>query len=266
MEMYDSLSADYDRFVNWTARLAVEMPFIRQTLEALQGASGQALRVLDAACGTGKHAIALAQAGYHVSGADLSAGMIEQARENGRLAGVLPDKLRFEQAGFGQLAARFGRGGFDALLCLGNSLPHVLSLDEMGAALRDFAACLRPGGLLLIQNRNFDAVMERRERWMEPQAMREGDAEWLFFRFYDFDSDDRISFHVVTLKRMGDAGWRQQVATTRLYPLGEQALNTALGVAGFGEITLYGDLTGSPFDVASSGNLVLAAMKGDADE
>ncbi|MFZ2095785.1 MAG: hypothetical protein WAV05_04020 [Anaerolineales bacterium] len=26
--MYDNLSSDYDRFVNWQARLSVELPFI----------------------------------------------------------------------------------------------------------------------------------------------------------------------------------------------------------------------------------------------
>jgi hypothetical protein len=37
---------------------------------------------------------------------------------------------------------------------------------------------------LLIQNRNFDGVLARQERWMEPQAHREGETEWLFLRFY----------------------------------------------------------------------------------
>ena len=258
MEMYDALSADYDRFVNWPARLAVELPFIKQQLQEMARPGQEAPKVLDAACGTGMHAIALAQAGYRVSGADLSAGMIERAGENARLAGVA---ARFEQAGFGQLAETFGQGSFDALLCLGNSLPHVLELEELNNALCDFATCLRPGGLLLIQNRNFDAVLARRERWMEPQAHRDGQAEWLFVRFYDFDPDGRISFHVMTLSRAGEGGWGQQVSTTRLYPLRQAELSAALAAAGFGEVELYGDMTGKPFDPGSSGNLVAAARK-----
>ena len=93
--------------------------------------------------------------------------------------------------------------------------------------------------------------------------MREGRAEWLFLRFYDFDPDGRISFHIITLKREGEGGWMQQVSTTRLYPLREQTLTQALGAAGFQTITLYGDLTGNPFDAASSGNLVVVARRGD---
>jgi SAM-dependent methyltransferase len=258
MEMYDALSTDYDRFVNWPARLALELPFIERLLQGLGRPGGRAPEVLDAACGTGMHAIALAQAGYCVSGADLSAGMVAQAGENARQAGAA---VRFEQAGFGRLADTFGRGSHDALLCLGNSLPHVLELDGLNQAVLDFAACLRPGGLLLIQNRNFDAVLARHERWMEPQAQREGEAEWLFLRFYDFDPDGRLSFHVVTLKRAGEGAWTQQVATTRLYPLREVEMSRVLAAAGFGAVKLYGDMTGKPFEPGSSGNLVAVARK-----
>ena len=74
--LYDSFD-DYDRFVNWERRLAYELPFIEAQLQA-----ANARRVLDVACGTGQHALALARRGYEVVGADLSAAMIERAREN----------------------------------------------------------------------------------------------------------------------------------------------------------------------------------------
>ena len=49
--MYDDFSSNYDRFVNWPGRLAAELPFIERQLQAVE-----ARRVLDAACGTGRHA------------------------------------------------------------------------------------------------------------------------------------------------------------------------------------------------------------------
>src|SRR5512136_1245973 len=125
MEMYDSLSKDYDYFVNWPERLAYELPFIEAQLQ-LVAEDRHPVKVLDAACGTGMHAIALAERGYAAAGADLSAGMIERAVANAVSAGVQVD---FQVAGFGALAGRFS--GYDALLCLGNSLPHVLSAREL---------------------------------------------------------------------------------------------------------------------------------------
>jgi SAM-dependent methyltransferase len=255
--------------VHWPGRLAVELPFLERQLQALG-----ARRVLDAACGTGQHAMALARRGYAVVGADLSAGMIGQARANATHAAVPGDGIeagtvRFEVAGFGELARRAGTG-FDALLCLGNSLPHSLTPADLSQTLQDFGACLRLGGLLLVQNRNFDQVLALREqdpashtwRWMEPQAHQDGEAEWLFVRFYDAEPDGTLAFNVVTLHREGPGAWTQHVTTTRLWPQTHEDLQVALAAAGFGQIAAWGNMQGAPFEAARSPNLVLTAQRG----
>src|SRR3990170_5026125 len=116
--MYDAFSDSYDRFVNWPSRLAFEMPFIEAQLHLLAPSNARPLRILDAACGTGMHVLALAQAGYTASGADLSAGMIQRARQNAQAHNL---QVEFFTAGFGELAPVTGAGHFDVLLCLGNS-------------------------------------------------------------------------------------------------------------------------------------------------
>lgn len=260
--MYDAFSSDYDRFVNWPSRLGYELPFIEGQLNALKtGQPGRAVRVLDSACGTGMHAIALAQRGFAVAGADLSAGMIERARANAASSNL---SISFEPVGFGAQALVFARQAllpFDALLCLGNSLPHLLSAGDLAKALADFAACLRPGGLLLLQSRNFDAVMVHRERWMEPQSYRQDQNEWIFLRFYDYTPDGLIDFNILTLKRTAEGPWAQTVTTTRLRPLLQSELLTALTAAGFTSTASYGDMHAAPFDPAKSGNLIVTALK-----
>jgi glycine/sarcosine N-methyltransferase len=249
--MYDALSADYDRFVNWQGRLSIELPFIIEKLHMVN-----ARHVLDVATGTGMHPIALAQCGFITAGADLSQGMVERAQENARSAGV---QVQFKKAGFRQLAEAFSEDAFEAVLCLGNSLPHLLSPAELSTALVDFAACLRKGGLLLIQNRNFDAVISKQERWMEPQAHAEGSKEWVFLRFYDFDPDGLLTFNMVTLKRASHGGWVQTVATSRLRPLLKDELVSFLTAAGFTDIKTFGSMSEEPFDPESSPNLVVLA-------
>lgn len=260
--MYDDFSTEYDRFVNWLGRLAFEMPFIEDQLAHLKAGAGQPLRILDTATGTGMHVIGLARRGYAAFGADQSSRMIEKARANARAAGI---QAGFETAGFGELHAAFlkdaGSQPFDAILCLGNSLPHLLSLDEIRLALQDFAACLRPGGLVLIQNRNFDAVSARRERWMEPQSHRDGDSEWLYIRFYDFRPDGLIDFNIVTLNRADKEDWQQKIRTTQLYPLQRVELENLLKKSGFAKISCSGSMAGEPFDPETSGNLVVTATK-----
>jgi len=257
--LYDTLSAHYDRFVDWEARLAHELPFLLEVLPLRRRAG--AVRVLDVACGTGQHAIALARRGYQVTGTDLIVPMVEAARRNAP-AGA---PARFEVAGFGQLATTVG-AGYDAVLCLGNSLPHALTAADLRAALVDFAAVLRPGGVLLVQNRNFARVLAGRERFLPPQ----GDDAHIFVRFYDFDTPQPglITFHMLILSRQGD-GWRQQAEATVLRPtpgvLNE--LSVLLAETGFHDVAFYGGLDGSAFpqdtvcDPAASEDLVAVARR-----
>jgi SAM-dependent methyltransferase len=257
--MYDEFSSDYDRFVSWPGRLAYEMPFLLdQTWLAAR--EGQPCRVLDTACGTGMHAIELAKRGASAVGTDLSAGMISRAKANVQAAGL---ELPFFVAGFTNLMEIVPEKylPFDLLTCLGNSLPHVGSFQELEQALETFGRCLRAGGRLVLQNRNFDAVMAQRSRWMEPQSHREGEAEWVFVRFYDFEPDGSIQFHILTLKRSAGKDWQQSLTSTRLLPLRQVELVDALKKVGFSEVVCFGDLAGAPFNPEKSGNLVISAVR-----
>ncbi len=256
--MYETLSQSYDRFVNWKERLAYELPFLEHLLESIPSAQGERLHVLDAACGTGMHAIALAQRGYLVVGTDLSPAMIAQAKQNALAAGT---SLRFETMGFGAQAALLGEKSFDAVLCLGNSLPHLLTEEALDEALADFYRLLRPQGAVLIQNRNFDQVMQKRQREMEPQSVQKEMQEWLFIRFYDFLENGLVRFNFLTLSRQANQPWKQDWQSSLLRPLLADELSKSLRQAGFSDIQLFGNLAGDPFDPQVSPNLVVWARR-----
>lgn len=251
--MYDNFSDAYDRFVNWENRLKVELPFLEDQLR-----QAGVPTLLDSACGTGMHAIALAQKGFATTGADLSAGMITRARLNAEVQGL---EIPFHLAGFGELYLTLGKKQFGAVLCLGNSLPHLLTLQALHAALADFYKCLLPGGILIIQNRNFDLVVKQKDRWMEPQSHFEGMREWLFLRFYDYEPSGLITFNILTLTKQIEGSWKQKTTSTQLYPIRKAELSTALEIAGFTHVDYYGDMQGAHFDPSKSGNLVVVAKK-----
>lgn len=253
---YDLFSKVYDRFVNWEQRLEVELPFLIAELSTAQGNFDRVPRILDSACGTGQHSIAMKMAGFDVTGADASPEMVQAANVNAHSAHL---DIPFVVAGFGQLVDAFGEKSFDGLICLGNSLPHVLDNDFLIKTLKDFQFVLRPGGKLIIQNRNFDSVLRTQNRWMEPQTFREGRNSWVFIRFYDFEKDGTITFNIVILSDEGQQSFNQQNIRLRLRPWKKDELVRCLTETGFSDIHLYGDLQGSPFDAESSGNLVVTA-------
>ena len=178
----------------------------------------------------------------------------------GTLARYVADgvDVAFAQVGFGELATQ-GRT-FDAVLCLGNSLPHLLTESALQAALADFATVLRPGGLLIVQNRNFDLVCSERERFMGLQSHASEHGEWLFIRFYDFHPET-ITFNMIRLQRT-DSGWTQDVESTELRPIFGRDLNAALKAQNFGDVVLFGDYDSAPFEPSHSGDLVAVAQKG----
>ena len=252
---YDSLGTDYDRMVSWPARIAREEAFFQHLF-----AENDVRRVLDAACGTGMHAIEFARRGLRSAGADLSPAMIGRARENARATGVDVD---LQAAAFGELAGRFN-GPFDALTCLGNSLPHLIDDRSLAAALLDFASLLRPGGVLVIQNRNYDRLLRDRQRFMPLAAREDTEGETLFLRMTDFppaaDTSESIEFTIVTLKKRGGT-WNQTTRATPLRAIRRATIERALKGAGFSSLRIYGSFSLTPFDAPDAGDLVAIAKK-----
>jgi len=253
---YDELGGSYDLMVSWGERLAREESFFSRVFRECG-----ARHVLDAACGTGMHVIAFARAGFDATGADISPVMVEKARQNAREAGV---QARFEVAGFGSLGTRVG-GQFDAITCVGNSLPHLTDESSLASCLSDFASLLVPGGILVIQNRNYDRLLGERQRFMPPVARGDGEGETIFLRITEYPprgaaAEDIIDFTVVTLTRRAGA-WNMHTQSTPLRALRRSALDTGLARAGFASVRAYGSYAPADFDPSKSGDLVMIATR-----
>lgn len=54
--------------------------------------------------------------------------------------------------------------GFDAVICLGNSFAHIPDTfgdqREQKQILKNFEHCVKPGGILLVDHRNYDHILE----------------------------------------------------------------------------------------------------------
>lgn len=141
----------WDELIDWDARARTEGNFFIDHLKQ-RGAK----KVLDVATGTGFHSVRLIEAGFEVVSADGSAEMLFRAFENGRRRGHV---LRTAHADWRWLN-RDIHGKFDAVVCLGNSFTHLFSENDRRKALAEFYAALRHDGILILDQRNYDAIMD----------------------------------------------------------------------------------------------------------
>jgi SAM-dependent methyltransferase len=201
--------------------------------------------------------LALAEWGYHVIGADASPVMIELARAKSPPT----EDVAFHVAGLGGLAPRFAP--VDAVLCLGNSLPHLLTEAALLGALADLSACLRPGGVLILHNLNYDRRWNVRPRWFAVNSGRYQERQVLVWRFADYldTPEPHIDFHIVLFRQGEDGEWSVEVNSTPQRPLFQGELARLLPAAGLTDIRYYGDLTGTPFDPEESPDLVVVARR-----
>ncbi|MFN2557026.1 MAG: class I SAM-dependent methyltransferase [Nitriliruptorales bacterium] len=115
-------------------------------------------RVLDCAAGTGLLAVGLVLRGFEVVASDASGAMLERAS---RLAADYGIDLPVVVARWDQLVQQGWTAPFEAVFCVGNSLAHAPGRVARRAALRQMAAVLRPGGLLVLTSRNWEQVREK---------------------------------------------------------------------------------------------------------
>lgn len=149
---FDSSARWYDVLAGGARRLEREGNLL---LGALRRAPSR--RVLDSACGTGLHALFLAENGGEVAACDLSAEMIEYAREHRPHPSVRHTVADMRTP---------PPGPYGLALCLGNSLSLLDGAESLEAFFRNTAAVLEPGGLLLAQLLNYanPALRQYRQR------------------------------------------------------------------------------------------------------
>ncbi|MFP4053874.1 MAG: class I SAM-dependent methyltransferase [Phycisphaerae bacterium] len=245
MTFYDEIAEQYEDITHQQARQASADALGQK----LVGESGIRSAV-DAACGTGLFTFALAREGAQVVGADLSESMLDKARA---AAGPLAGNVRWVRSPMQSLGEKLA-GPFDAVLCMGNSLPHLLSDDELDETLAGFAALLPSGGLVVLHLLNYTRVIKQRERivGIDRNETRE------FVRFYDF-ADEMVRFNVLEID-WSTTPPSHEIHSTMLYPWRQAELADALAAAGFECLRSFADLSLSePFDEMDSDVLVMTA-------
>jgi SAM-dependent methyltransferase len=193
--------------------------------------------VLDVCCGSGRHALALARRGYHVTGVDVSAEAIRYAQRTADDDGLAVD-LRV-----GDMRALPTDVRADAAICMGNAFGY-LEHEGTQAFLADLAKIVRPGGALVLDY-GFAAESMLPGVALEEEPMTIGGVEATSVNTYDVAESRWLT--EMTFRR-GDEMHRG-TSVQHVYTSAE--VGRLVAAAGFTEVERYGDADRSPYRLGS---------------
>jgi SAM-dependent methyltransferase len=215
--------------------------------------------ILELGCGTGRVLLPLARAGYQVTGVDLSAGMLAEARRKAAAEG-LEGRVDLVQQDVRKLELD---GRFTMAFSVLNSFMHLADLDEQLAALARIRHHLKPDGLFLLSlfNPDLGRLLDFRGQVTLDKVMEDPDTghKLMRSRSEKVDLGQQTLYVTYIMDEIGEDGLVQRT----LFPfslryLFRYELELLLRHAGFELENLYGSYDLDPF-AANSDHLIAVA-------
>jgi SAM-dependent methyltransferase len=189
--------------------------------------------LLDAGCGTGRYAIELARRGYIVDGVDRSPELIAVAAQ------ASADRSIAASFRVGDLLA-LPAARYDAILCRG-VLNDFIDDDSRQRVFVSFAQALRPGGVLILDVREWEATKERKLR--EPLFRKSVETErgrLTFTSYTTVDPENQRLLLSETHVLFDDDGVHSSDYDFAMRCWTQVELESALDRAGFGDLAHHG--------------------------
>ncbi|UCE11478.1 MAG: class I SAM-dependent methyltransferase [Candidatus Thorarchaeota archaeon] len=253
MSSFDELALAYDRVIDWEKRLQREIPFLVDSLLEIAEP-----RVLDIACGSGRHSVALAKRGARVTGFDNSKEMIQAAKELAEQNGVSTKFFLADMTDFAEMV----RDEFDLVVCLGNSLALLPNTDALTRLLTEVHSLLDKNGRFAFQVLNFQEIVSTGFRVFPMKTgVTEYGEEVVFSRFYDHSGSSTHSKLILTSHVKEGENWRVVSNSLDVLRLDKPTVSQSLSAAGFSDFQLFGDYQESSFSGTSDRNIVVRAHR-----
>lgn len=209
-------------------------------------------RLLDAGCGTGRYALELAKCGYVVTGLDASPDLLAHAHSKREHQSL---HLTFLQGNILHLPFS---SAFDGILCRG-VLNDVVDEASSQMALHAFAHALRPGGLLLLDVREWHATVLRKTR--EPLFEKQIETEQGTLTFRSLTHLDHETRQMCIWEQHRLEGGEETIIAEYNFVMRcwlQEELRVKLTGAGFDVLCCYGDYDLS-VPVGATDRMIVAA-------
>ncbi|MBI9091641.1 MAG: class I SAM-dependent methyltransferase [Desulfobacterium sp.] len=190
-----------------------------------------ALSVLDVSCGIGTQALGLSGLGYHVTASDLSPEEVERAKQEADKRNL---SVTFSVADMRQVFSHHACQ-FDIVISCDNSVPHLLSDEDILTAFRQFYQCTRPGGGCIISVRDYEKEDFSKQQ-VKPYGIREDNGiRWLLWQVWDpHPPTYDVAFYFV--EDRGGPECHTYVMRSKYYAVSILSLMELMRTAGFDDV------------------------------
>lgn len=219
--------------------------FVQNVIGWLKLAQGS--RILDLCCGAGRHALALADAGYRVTGVDLSPVLLRKAKESdsdGCVRWVRADMLALPEDGtFTEC--------FDAVVNLFTSFGYFETETEHLNVLKQIRRALKPGGRFVMDVLNAGYTQDH----LVPFSRREENGVMI--------SESRSIQNGFVIKEIviEERGSRPRSYTERVKLYSPEAIKSMMEGAGLRVNAMRGSYDGDAYDQLSSPRMIMTGYR-----
>jgi len=200
--------------------------------------------VLDLCCGPGRHALALAKQGFKVTGVDLSPYLLSRARSHASELGLTVEWVEEDMRAFRRNEA------FDLICNMTTSFGYFDKEEENLLVLRNVWESLRYGGKFVIDSVGKEILARK---WRDCFCSTFPDEVMLIRRSEIRDDCCRVYNEWTLVKRHEIHKFRYHHALYSGLELKERLIS-----AGFAEVQLFGDFSGSPYGIDAPRLIVVA--------
>ncbi len=242
--VFEVYAHEYDLITNAKQREKPHSAEVKAIIERFKPTN-----VLDAGCATGLTAMLFAKHGVEAVGYDRSKPMLKVATEKFAKS-KLP--LSFVSGSFEKIPKRM-YGKFDLIVCLANSISGVGTVANLKASLTGFRNALKPGGTLVLQMLNFEAVKED-----IPNPIRITRNGKILYARYTIRSGKKLAIHINRIDLGPDPATQEPFYHEFEYFSPARVIDTVKKCR-FDKIRNFGDLKFSTRFGKKSRDLVLTA-------
>jgi SAM-dependent methyltransferase len=229
-QAYDCLAPYYHLiFQDWHCAIKRQAGLISRFLPSPQEAGP----VLDCACGIGTQALGLAALGYGVEGTDISPSEVQRARQEAANMG-LDASFRVDDM---RTLTTSPAGHYGVVLCMDNSLPHLVSDEEILTALEAMRSRLRRHGSVLLSLRDYEKLMAERPSMMAPSFFQDGKHRRFVHQVWDWTGERSYRFHLYLTFENAN-GWHSHHVTGTYRAVTPAEVAALAEMAGFKAVRL----------------------------